>query len=76
LLKKKSLGGNSSTEIGVRSSLNIVPASGFPLVDCKGVTNGMGLSISMDVCFMVASVTGSFDVDKGVSPTPFEGISV
>jgi hypothetical protein len=76
LLQKKSLGGNSSTKIGVRYSLNIVPSSGFPLVDCKGVMDRMGLSIYLDVCFMAASVNGSFDVGNGVSPTPFEGISI
>jgi hypothetical protein len=76
LLKKKSLGGNYSIEIGVKSFLNIIPALGFPFVDCKGVTDGMGLPISLDACVMIASMTGSFDGNKGVSPTPFEGVSV
>jgi hypothetical protein len=75
LLKRKLLEGNSSTEIGVRSSLNICPASGFPFIDCKGVIDGMGLSIYVDICFMESSATNSFDLDNGVSPTPFEGIS-
>jgi hypothetical protein len=74
LLKMKSLGGNSYIEIGVKSSLDIIYGLGFPLVDCKGVMDGMGLPISLDACFRIASVFGSFDGDKGVFPTPFEEV--
>jgi hypothetical protein len=48
LLKNKLEGGNSSTEMGVRSSMNITSAFGFPLVNCNGVMNWMGLPISVD----------------------------
>jgi hypothetical protein len=56
LLKKKLEGGNYSTEMSVSSSMNITSAFGFPLVNCDGVMNWMGLSISVDDCFPVAFV--------------------
>jgi hypothetical protein len=48
LSKKNSFGGNSSTVMGVSSSPKIHPASGIPLVDCRGVTEMMGLLICLD----------------------------
>ena len=75
LLKMNSLGGNYSIEIGVRSSLNIISTSVFPFVNCKGVTDAMGLPISLNDYVMVACVPRSLDVSNGVSPTSFEGIS-
>jgi hypothetical protein len=44
-------------------------------VNCKGVVTAMGLSISLDNCLGVVSVTGSFDVVSEVSPAFCEGIS-
>jgi hypothetical protein len=75
LSKKNSLGGNSSTEMGVSSSLKIHPASGFPFVNCKGVIEAMGLSISLNDCFGIASVAGLLDMSDSESPNPCEGIS-
>jgi hypothetical protein len=75
LSKKNSLGGRSSIEIGVSSSLKIHPSSGFPFVNCKGVTIAIGLLIGLDVCFGVTSVTGSFGASESESHDPYEGIS-
>jgi hypothetical protein len=76
LLKNNSLEGNSSIEIGVRYYLHIIHALRFSLEYCKGVMNGMGLSISFNFCFIIASVLGPFDVRNDVSSAPFEGIFV
>jgi hypothetical protein len=56
LLKNKLEGRNSSTEMGVRSYMNITSAFGFPLVNCNGVVNWMGFSISMDGFFLAVSM--------------------
>jgi hypothetical protein len=72
--KKNLLRDSSSAEIGVSSSLKIHPSSGFPFVNCKGVTIAIRLSICLDVCFRVNSVTGSFGTSESESPNPCEGI--
>jgi len=61
--------------MGVSSSLKIHPTSGFPFVNCKGVIEAMGLPISLDDCFKIASVAGFLDMSDSESPTPWEGIS-
>ena len=67
LLKNKSKGGISPTEIGVRSSVNMTLALGFPWIDYKGVNDIMGLPISMDGCFFVVLVASLSGVDNDVS---------
>jgi hypothetical protein len=74
-LSKKKLLGGSSTEMGVSSSLKIHPASGFPFVNCKGVIIEIRLSISLDGCFRVTSLTSLFDLRNNESPDPYKGIS-
>jgi hypothetical protein len=44
-------------------------------VNCKAVTIEIRLSISLDVCFRVTSITDLFDVSESESPDPCEGIS-
>jgi hypothetical protein len=67
LLKKKSEGDISFAEIGVRSSINMTSTFGFPLLDCKGVNDIMGISISVDGCCYVVLVAGLPGVDSYVS---------
>jgi hypothetical protein len=56
----------SSTEIGVRSSMNTTSVLGLPLLDYKGVIYWIGMPILVDGCFLTASkddllgVTGGF----------------
>jgi hypothetical protein len=75
LLKKKSEGGISSIDMGVRSSMNITSACAFPLVNCNGVTNWMGLPISMDDCFSTAFLVDLTSVDNDLSSPLFFNIS-
>jgi hypothetical protein len=75
LSKKNSLGGNSSTKMGIGSVLKIHPSSGFPFVNCKGVMIAIKLSIFLDVFWGVASVTNSFGMSESDPPDPCEGIS-
>jgi hypothetical protein len=61
LLKKKSEGGISSSEMGVRSLTKIISELGFPRLDCRGVNDVMGVPISVDYCCSVV-----FEVPAGV----------
>lgn len=61
LLKKKSEGGISLGEMGVRSSTKTISELGFPKLDCRGVNNVMGVAISVDYCCSVV-----FEVPAGV----------
>ena len=61
--------------MGISSSLKIHPTSGFPFVNCKGVIEVMGLPISLNGYFGIASVDGLLDMSNSESPTPSEGIS-
>jgi len=75
LSKKNSLGGRSSIEMGVSSSLKIHLTLGFPFVKCKGVIIAIRLLISLYGCFRVTSMTILFDMSDSESPDPYEGIS-
>ena len=70
LSKKKLFEGNSSTIIGVSSSLKIHPASGVPFVNCREVIEAMGLSISLDGFYGITIVPGLLDAGDGVTLTP------
>jgi hypothetical protein len=61
--------------IGVRYSMDIIPASGSPLVDYRGVTDKMGLPISESIFFAPTSVSDLFGVRNNGSSTYFAGIS-
>jgi hypothetical protein len=61
LLKKKSEGGISSGEMGVRSSTKTTSELRFLKLDCRGVNDVMGVPISVDFCCSVV-----FEVPVGV----------
>jgi hypothetical protein len=67
LLKKNSVGGISSIGIGVKSLMNIAFVLEFPLVNCNGVTTSMGLSISVDNCFLASLVVDFSGEDDDLS---------
>jgi hypothetical protein len=71
LLKKKSEGGISLSEMGVRSLTKIILEVGFPKLDCRGVSDVMGEAISVECCYsmvfeMLAGVVG----DEGCAISP------
>jgi hypothetical protein len=76
LLNKNSLGGKYSVVIGVRYSIDIALASGSPLENCRGVTDGMGLPISEGIFFALSLVLDLFSVRNSGSPTCFAYISI
>jgi hypothetical protein len=76
LLKNKLEGGNSSTEMGARSSMNITSAFGFPLVNFNDVMNWMGLPILVNDNFQAASIVDSYGVNSGPSSPFFVNVSV
>jgi hypothetical protein len=51
--------------------MNTTSAFGFPLVNCNGVMNWMGLSISVDDCFPTAFVVDLSGVNNGPSSPSF-----
>ena len=61
LLKKKSEGGISSGEMGVRPSTKKISELGFPRLNCRGVNDVMGVPISIDCFYSVV-----FEVPAGV----------
>jgi hypothetical protein len=69
LLKNKSEGGISSSEMGVRSPTKTISELGFPKVVCRGVSDVMGVAISVDwCCYDVFEVTtGVVGVEGGTS---------
>ena len=71
LLKKKSEGGISSGEMGVRSSTKTISKLGFLKMDCKGVINVIGVAISVDYCCSVVfEVPAEVVGDEGGSFCP------
>jgi hypothetical protein len=57
--------------IGVRYSMDIVPASGSPLVDYRVVIYEMGLPISESILFTLTSIYDLFSVRNNRSSTFF-----
>ena len=62
LLKNKNEGGISSGEMGIRSPAKTILELGFPKLVCRGVSDVMGVEISMDCCCSVV-----FEVTTGVA---------
>jgi hypothetical protein len=56
--------------------MNIISAFGFPLVNCNGVMNWMGLPISVNDYFLAVSVVDSSGVNSGPSSPFFVNVSV
>jgi hypothetical protein len=50
--------------------MNIASALGFPLVNCNGVKDSMGLPFFVDNCFLVPSIVNLSGEDSGLS-SPF-----
>ena len=69
LLKKKSKGGISSGNMGVRSPTKTISELGFTKVVCRGVNDVMGVAISVDWFYYdVFEVTiGVVGVEGGTS---------
>jgi hypothetical protein len=67
LLKKKSEGGISSGEIGVRSLTKMISELGFPKLDCRGVNDVIGVPISVDCCFSTVLAAGVAGVEGDAS---------
>jgi hypothetical protein len=61
LLKMKSEGGISSGEIGVRLPTKTISEFGFLKMDCIGVSDVMGVAISMECCCSIV-----FEAPEGV----------
>jgi hypothetical protein len=70
LLKKKSEGGISSDEIGVRSLTRMISELGFMKLDCRGVNDVIGVLISVDCYCSVVLVAGVVGVE-GDASCPF-----
>jgi hypothetical protein len=67
LLKKKSEGGISSGEIGVRSPIKMTSELGFLKLDCNGVNEVIGVPISVDGCCSAVLATDVAGVEGDVS---------
>jgi hypothetical protein len=66
LLKKKSEGGISSGDMGVRSFTKTILGLGVLNLDCKGVNDVMGVPISIDYyCSVVFEVSTGVVGDEG-----------
>jgi hypothetical protein len=55
--------------------MNISSAFGFPLVNCNGVMNWIGLAISVDDCFPAAFVVDLSGEISGPSSPSFVSVS-
>ena len=72
ILKKKSEGGISSGEMGVRSLTKTILELGFPKLDCRGVNDVMGVPMFLDCsCSVVFDVLAGVVGDKGGALYPY-----
>jgi hypothetical protein len=75
LLKKKSVGVIYSIGICMISPMSITSALGFPMVNCNGVIDSMGLSIYVDNYFSYPYIVDLSCEDNGLSSPLFFNVS-